>query len=139
VSKIYAVNSGRYSDRGIDALFDNREMAELFMKLNPSDGYDGYKDIREYELNPGSAEMREGYSHYWVQMKDDGSLLNPPEIRLYGMGEGLETEFRPYRGGRFLNWKGWARSTEHAVKIANEHRIMLLASTSTSTGVTDDK
>lgn len=131
MSKIYAVNSGTYSDWGIDALFDTRELAELFMKLNViEDRYDSYNDIREYELNPGAAELREGMSHYWIQMRSDGSTAYPPEIRLYDIGEPNETTFREHGRERFMNWHGWARTPEHALKIANERRIMLLASAS---------
>ena len=129
MTTLYAVNAGSYSDYRVVAIFDNRESAELFMKLNPVDRYDGYNDIEEYTLNPGEAEMRQGFSHYWVQMDEDGSTANAPQIQTCGLRrEPGEFISNLHNGKRFFNWYGWASTPTHALKSANERRISLLSS-----------
>ena len=58
--KIYAVNSGSYSDYRVVALFSTPERAQEFMAAVPDSDYNG---VEEFELNPDTADLiKRGYS-----------------------------------------------------------------------------
>ena len=126
---VYVVTSGSYSDYGIVAMFSTEDAAKMFMERHPKSGFGGYNDIEQYTLDDNVEKMREGFSQYWVQMHDDGSTLQPPETNTWSYGE-TDCKFmlHAHSGKRFFNWFGWAKDPTHALKIANEVRIQLLAS-----------
>jgi len=129
MKKVYAATSGCYSDYGIVAIFSTKEAAELFIERHP-DRYGDWNDVEEYDLDPGIAQMRKGYSFWMVQMDEDGSISSV-EARGGNVEAKPDNKFMDHRmtlsGCRWFNWYGWARDSQHAVKIANEHRIKLLA------------
>lgn len=126
---VYVVTSGSYSDYSINAVFSTREKAERYIDLFcAKNGYDE-AGIEEWELDPYEKEMREGIRAYMVHMDEDGNVTS---LRLSGapIGESsfvrLPDNIANYSGNRFYG-SIHARDEEHAVKIANERRLMLLA------------
>lgn len=133
--KIYAVNSGCYSDFRINGLFSTRENAEAYMRAFPNAGYDGYNEIDEYDVDEGVSEVRQGLVVWVVDMMRDGDTISVKKWD--SMDECAEkpkwsdrrydrdvNEIQLYEWVRFYLW---ARDEAHAVKIANERRIMELA------------
>jgi hypothetical protein len=127
---VYAVNSGEYSDYHIDAIFTTREIAEKYMQTFKKEGYGGYNDIEEWELDRWMTEIDQGLTHYRVIMYRSGNVHSV-----------VISEYPDHSNGK-VNWMDraywnpsepwanfyvWARDKEHAVKIANERRIQALA------------
>jgi hypothetical protein len=129
MKKVYAATSGSYSDYGVVAIFSTREAAELFIERHP-DRCSEWNDVEEYDLDPGVPQMRKGYSHWMVQMGEDGSTFSAEARGGYSLGAKPDKSLRTPQGTvhrtRWFNWYGWAKDQQHALKIANEHRIKLL-------------
>ncbi len=127
MTKIYAVSRGCYSDYRVVALFSTESDAKLFMERNP-DRYDEWNDVEVYELDSHVEKLREGFSHFFVRMRRDGSATVEPSSTFIGYAPHNAFDGDPSRPeSQSFNWHGWARDAEHAVKIANEHRLMLIA------------
>ena len=115
-TKLYAVTSGCYSDYRVNAIFDDIEIAKLYQKAFRCD------DIEEYELNPHTEELKQGYKPYFVRMSKNGDLIDIEECgSCYEPATHLDINNNMYT-------QCMATSKEHAVKIANERRAMLIAS-----------
>lgn len=116
MTKLYAVTSGEYADYRVDAIFDDKTIADQWMAVYGGD------DIAEYTLNPGVKEMKEGLALYQVLIKRNGdchlvSTVNPESV----MGD-----VRLFWERNMLRVLTWATDQSHAVKIANEKRTQLL-------------
>ncbi len=129
MTTVYAVSKGCYSDYSVVALFSTRELAQTFMDRHPG-GYEDWNEIEEFALDEGVEQMRAGMSRYNVRMGENGDSYDVGS-ETYWFTEKPDAEFRkpaaPRINQRWFNWYGWAMSQEHALKIANEYRIRLLA------------
>lgn len=136
MKKIYAVNSGCYSDYRVVALFSTPELAHEFMAAVP-DG--DYNELEEFELNPNTADLiRRGYSIWSVHMLRDGDTErvtrnNPGVYEVTNVGHRIwrRTRAPAYAGKGIpdtLTSTVWAKSETQAVKIVNEHRVQMIAS-----------
>lgn len=137
MKKIYAVNSGCYSDYRIVALFSTPERAQEFMAAVPDSDYN---DVEEFELNPDTADMiKRGYSLWSVHMLRDGNterVSQRRDLSLYDVGDvghriWRRTQAPAYQGRGIpdiLTSTVWAKSEKAAVKIVNEHRAQMIAS-----------
>src|SRR5262245_5421955 len=128
--KVYLVTSGSYSDYGVNAVFDSRELAEAMIR-----GRDGYS-IEEFVLNPGEQQYRAGQSLRSVTMRHDGSgvvvcdfgfAMEPSEDRIF-----IEQEQGWEPGPRaivafVLECDVWSKDETHAIKVANERRGQWIA------------
>lgn len=117
MTEVYVVTSGEYSSYQIEAVFDNMETAEMIARLF----YDGR--VETYELNPsmpGEDKIRNGLFPFRVWMSKDGS---GDAFRMDA--DDFESQIHIYLGR--LNIHVWAKDREHALKIANEKRGMILA------------
>lgn len=131
--KVYAVNSGIYSDYRIHAMFSTKEKATEFMFFfHDSD----YNEIEEYTLDPPYVDLKKrGYSIWFILMLRDGTV----EKVIRREGDGYETDMPliwertkvpAYRGKGVpdcLRDEVWAKSEKHAIKIVNEHRTRMIA------------
>ena len=127
MTKIYAVSRGCYSDYRVVALFSTESDAKLFVERHP-DQFNEWNDVEVYELDSNVEKLREGFSHFFVQMRRDGSTIAcriDTSIRDRAPTAFSGDPSRPQT--QWFNWYGLARDTAHAVKIANEHRLMLIA------------
>jgi len=80
MKKIYAVNSGSYSDYRVVALFSTPERAQEFMAAVPDSDYNG---VEEFELNPDTADLiKRGYSLWLVHMLRDGNTERVEQLKL---------------------------------------------------------
>lgn len=116
MGKVYVVSEGEYSDFRVVAIFDDKDRAGLFKAAIKSEN-----DISEYELNEPS--FAPGYESFIVEMSENGNVVRVE--RFGGIADGVFDFYR--RDPRIGIVNCWARDAEHAVKIANEKRAMLIA------------
>ena len=133
--KIWLVSTGEYSEYGVVAVFDDDHKAEAveFAKL-----VGGVVEVHPLSLNPTHQEPPGGQSFFEFQMGRDGTL----PCR-WGCREGIEQGDLLCDDGSLrkchyrvsvstdIEWRlvvrMYARDKEHAVKVANEIRIQILA------------
>ncbi len=123
---VFVVTSGVYSDYKMEAVFDDRALAEQYLERFVSDPD---KEIVEMALNPLEKVIRAGHSPFRMYMFRDGvtehfELLDEPK------GPYLTRWRSPLGPGivAVLSATICAETREHAVKILNEHRARLIAS-----------
>jgi hypothetical protein len=124
VATAYIVTQGEYSDYKIVAVFSTRELAEAFLRVYDSQGTYDSADIEEHEIDPHQSEINAGLKVYEVTMDIDGNnakaeLNSDPDAG---------TEFYILRNYQQFYGRTtcWARDEQHAIKIANERRIVAL-------------
>lgn len=134
--KIFAVNSGVYSDYRVVALFSTQEKAQAFMNAAPNQEYN---DIEVYELDPPAADLlRRGYSVWYILMRHDGTTerVERTENDHYDVVEAPRyfvwerTKFAVFAWANtpdVLVSKVWAKTEMQAVKIVNERRVQMIA------------
>lgn len=128
MKRVYVVTSGSYSDYGIDAIFDSKELAQQFI-----DAFGGeftyFNEIEEWSLNPAESELKQGRKPFCVNMNKDG------DVELVYRSKDSD-EFTGYAGGVSITYRRTTNTIEvycfaddekHAVKIANEKRTQILA------------
>ena len=106
---IYIVTSGWYSDYNIEAVFDSRELAEIYTKHGP-----GFR-VEEYTLNPEIPHLdkiQNGYK-FFVVIMEHGEVESVYESTM------REESTTLYDDGDFFV-ETFAKSKEQAIKIATE-------------------
>jgi hypothetical protein len=131
---IYAVNRGSYSDYSVRALFSTKEKAEAYMEEFPDGEYNA---LEEYTLDPDSVSLKaKGYQLWHVLMLRDGSVERVNAQDWYFVHEAprhwiwRRTHAAAYAAKGIpdaLNSTVLARDEKHAVKIANEKRVQMIA------------
>jgi len=135
MKKVYAVNSGTYSDYRVNAIFSTRKLAKEFMQLVPDDDYN---EIEEYQLDPNVPDLiRRGYSIWRVLMLRDGTTekLERREISRYNVSNIGHCIWERTKAPAFkckgipdaLDSTVWAKTEKQAIKIVNEHRTQMIA------------
>ena len=137
MTAIYLVTSGCYSDYCVVGAYSTRELAEKYIAtMKGSAPWSDFNEIEEHELDEAKTELERGLIPYDVEMNRDGSVASckcADTTRKYGEN-GEPWELRGtwtvdyHATGRFLLVSFvWAESEEHAVKVTNERRAMLIA------------
>lgn len=127
MSTIYLVSKGDYSEYHVLAVFDDKAKAERYAELER-----GY--VEEYQLNPEFREPPNGWFAWSVQMDRDGNGVYGV-TRVYQMSASssiddvnFEYGWQPTRGVRpAVSFYVWGKDEEHAIKVANEKRVALVA------------
>ncbi len=118
--KVYLVTTGCYSDYKVAGVYSTMKKAELARKLA---GHDA-NPIDEFELD-AIPEHPPGMLLFGVKMDKDGNVISwktcdsESSKSLY--------EWRPWNCD-LIRFSMWARDSDRAIKIANEKRLMLIAS-----------
>jgi hypothetical protein len=120
MAKVYLVSEGSYSDYHICGVFSTEEKARAAMELL-ADG-----DMEEFELDPVSPHPP-GMKYWSVQMHADGNVASLRQDSV-SIDSPVNNREAPYGKEAYWYFGVWARDREHAVKIANERRIQMLAS-----------
>jgi hypothetical protein len=115
---IYIVTSGEYSDYHILGTFSTKEIAEDFIALLGEPEY-SERRIEEFELDFSEADYK-GKKVFLVRMAKNGDTKEVVTTDSWH-----NSDFFDMNGhfGRYVI----ARDAQHAVKIANERRIQLIA------------
>lgn len=70
---LYVVTSGSYSDYGIDAIFDSKELAQSFINsFDTGKGWTDFNDIEEWQLNPNEMELKSQRKAFDLRMNKEG-------------------------------------------------------------------
>jgi len=141
--KVYVVTQGQYSDRHIIGIFDSKKKAEAFHAAFIDDeGWCGVNElIEEYHLNPYESVISNNLKRYFVVMGRDGHTyrteVHYDSYPVVGGGrlasivfwiDGWCVQHTPkFKFVATLKLYCWARDEGHAVKIANEKRIQIVA------------
>ena len=127
MTKVYILTRGSYSDYSIVAVFSSLEKLNEFKLAIPDADYN---DTEEYDINPDDAQMvNSGLALWLVQMRHNGDVVSVrPRSRSYSSTSCLVYGCRPEAMEfSMIEDVVWARDEQHAVKIVNEKRIVLIA------------
>jgi len=122
---IYVVTDGEYSDFHIEGVYESKELAEEVHGVGC--------DIGEWNLNTDINERRQGLKRFNVMMLRDGSIH---QVRDYWRNNREPLDHKPADYFQFdkkvtlsiADFEMWAKDETHAIKIANERRVQLIAS-----------
>jgi len=135
MTKVYVVTSGEYSDYRIRGIFTTEEAANRYKESVGSDA----NDIGEWELD--TPNLKIGYVYYCVDMYlETGEAFNVCRVDPDDEDR-VRKHYEPLPGERMYELVArrnelpanvyrafvWARSDEHAIKVANERRTYYLA------------
>jgi hypothetical protein len=115
MSEVYIVTEGEYSDYKIVAVFTDKALATKCADLVSG-------DVETWTVDADAGQWRAGLRPWTVRMMEDGST-RWGAYETTAVNEDDEDNFFGY-----IKMSMWARSKEHAIKIANERRIQMLAS-----------
>jgi hypothetical protein len=126
MEKIYVVTRGEYSDYGICAMFTEKKLAQAFIDSFKIDGYGGFNDIEEYELNPYKNDLKAGRKAYSLRMNVEGNTTDVEQAdSTYGFNSSIGISFTHNK--EWMNVFCFAKDETHAIKIANEKRVQYIA------------
>jgi hypothetical protein len=119
---VFVVTEGEYSDYHIEGIYSTPEIAKGIHGENC--------DVEEWEIDRWSEEYRQGLYFFDVYMTRDGEtnhrgtssvFRNPPPS-----GSNVIIPYYKANTTEFC-FRMWARDERHAIKIANERRVQLIA------------
>jgi hypothetical protein len=119
---VYVLESGEYSDRRIEAVYDDEELAEKAKERWDADDC----RIHKFYLNESPPPIPIGYTIYKVKRRPDGNFLVLPAEATPDNVEAAEkkrTDRRRCRGGAregqyLFETTVFAKNQQHAQKIA---------------------
>lgn len=132
---VFLLTAGCYSDKRILGIFSSLEMADAVKRRldEPSENESVYKcydtnDIESYTLDEFAELGSKDYWFWTVDMGRDGTVhlaSKEPDDTVFPYA-------MPYNGVKYTYTNGLlftvcARNQEHAIKIVNERRAMLIA------------
>lgn len=116
---IYLVMAGEYSDRHVIAVCSTREKAEAVVKAETTQ-YET-PDIVPWEMDE-TPTLPPGYKAFWVRMDHEGNTSRVMETNSYA------AELPPRENSSsFRCFEVKATDVAHAIKVANEKRIQMIA------------
>lgn len=130
MTKAWTVEFGEYSGRFVSGVYSSEENAKI------AAGDAG--DVTEFDLDIGISMHRAGMCPFWVEMGKNGDVR---QVKTCGFLTQIQPSFRLALSGSaypariaLSEWvyhiagSTWAKDEQHAVKIANEYRVQILAS-----------
>lgn len=125
MSSIYVVTDGCYSDYHICGVFTNKERAQAFVDSRCKSG-----TIEQYGLDDWLTEREQGLEFYMVHMTLTGDNAS---VKVESAPDNQYPE--GYIGRPLIesipDWFAmtiWAKDEAHALKIANDRRTQMIAS-----------
>ena len=126
MTTIYAVSTGEYSDYRVVALFTTEELAQKFIDSFVNNTYTEFNKIEEYILNPHIKDLAAGRKPYELRMNINGEIQNIEHSDTAFGFDGLAQVSFTY-DKQWMNFRGFAKDENHAIKIANEKRVQIIA------------
>ena len=127
---VYVVTSGTYSDYHIESVFSTELAAHEFIAAFDSAFHEKDAKVEEYELDSGSRAERlkeDGYTLHSVRLARNGDGSVWPCNEWHWQEEPFVVTPAVGRAPGYLYGAVYARDEQHALKIANEHRAMMIA------------
>ena len=124
--RVYVVTSGEYSDFRIEGIFTTRKKAILAKALIIDSN-----DVEERVLDEATPPIGRGLDLFTVRIKKDGIHKVFKEGYITGdyISKANNKKCIPFNWDKsMMECYIWARDEQHARKIANERRAMILAS-----------
>lgn len=125
---VFLVTRGYYSDYRVCAVFTEKPLAEKYIDSFKENSYEAFR-IENYPLNPYQYELKNDYKPFFLRMTKEG---NCTEINVKDSSYGLEDENVDVGFDIHKNMyiSVFAKDETHAIKIANEKRVQLIAENS---------
>ena len=117
---VYVVTAGDHSDYHIEGVFSSKENAEAFIASPVGRG-----EVEEWSIDLGMDAVEEHLRPIFIAMDRNGNLIlsHSPSFLT-----GYEWSRKPPElVGDVMKLTVLARDRQHAVKIANEKRVQLIA------------
>ena len=138
MKSIWVIEKGSYSDYRVVGVYSTKEGAELVCaRINGEESCE-LAVVSEWTLDPGVEAINQGLEPFIVHMLRDGTTEkvwmdeNDFEYTLNDQPTiWRRSEAPAYKGKNIpdcLTARVFARDSQHAVKIANEHRTRMIAS-----------
>ncbi len=139
MKSIWVIEKGSYSDYRVVGVYSTKEGAELVCKrINGADDYSDRAIVSEWPLDPGVEAINQGLSPFVVHMLRDGTTekvwMDESDFE-YTLNDQptiwRRSEAPAYRGKNaqdYITARVFAKDSQHAVKIVNEHRTRMIAS-----------
>ncbi len=127
---LYLVSCGSYSDYSVVGVFSTREHAEKFMAASGrrDQRATDFNDVEKCELDKDIPAIDSGLLPFSVEMQRDGNQAKANRSRADLVDAGRGRWFGHL--AHAFRCEVWARDEQHAIKIANEKRVALLANES---------
>ena len=126
MASVYLVTAGEYSDYHIIGAFSTEELAEKWIER-----YDESAGIEEYEVDELQPTLRPEYAPYHVEiLMETADVVKVEKKEDSYAGTDVETSswlIGKHNQFKRLTVECWAKSEEHAAKIAMEQRSIRLA------------
>ena len=126
MDSVYLVTAGEYSDYHIIGAFSTEELAEKWIER-----YDESAGIEEYEVDELQPTLRPEYAPYHVDiLMETADVVKVEKKEDSYAGTDVETSswlIGKHNQFKRLTVECWAKSEEHAAKIAMEQRSIRLA------------
>lgn len=121
---VFLVTRGYYSDYRVCAVFTDKKLAQKYIDSFEK-SYSEFR-IENYKLNPFSKELKADYKPYFLRMEKDGTCT---EIYVKDSSYGFESEDLDigFDIHKDMYLSVFAKDEKHAIKIANEKRVQLIA------------
>lgn len=122
---VFLVTRGDYSDYRVCAVFTEKALAEKYIDSFKGNSYEEFR-IENYTLNPYQYELKNDYKPFFLRMTKEG---NCTEINVKDSSYGFEDEDIDVGFDIHKNMyiSIFAKDETHAIKIANEKRVQLIA------------
>lgn len=133
---IWVVESGCYSDYCVNGVFSSEANAKLYAERISGRPYSERAEVAEWPLDPSITEITKGYRCFHIVMLRDGaveSIQDDDDAFDYAGSLSMwrRTQAPAYAGKGIpdaLSGRVLAKNAKHAIKIANERRLALIAS-----------
>ena len=138
MKSIWMIEQGSYSDYRVVGVYSTKEGAELVCaKINGEESYE-LAVVSEWPLDPGVEAINQGLSPFTVLMLRDGTTekvwMDADDFEYALNAQPMiwrRSEAPAYQGKNIpdcLMARVFAKDSQHAVKIVNEHRTRMSAS-----------
>lgn len=132
---VWVIERGSYSDYRVSGVYSSKENAAAIAAEINKKAYDK-AEVAEWPLDPGLDALNQGLKLFRVRMDRAGALkkigLSPAvELLQFDPRSAGAWHIYPWQGSQkspYLEVDVFARDKKHAVKIANERRLHLIAS-----------
>ncbi|TAL45462.1 MAG: hypothetical protein EPN91_02290 [Salinibacterium sp.] len=127
MTSVWWIEDGAYSNYAVLGVFSSEQNAHTALQELRSKT----ADIVEVTLDGGIDMLKQGLHIFVVTMCRDGSIESLLQPHTFNVDD---DDVKPHlykdalSEGFLMHINVWAKSEKHAIKVANEHRTMLVAS-----------